>query len=130
MPARIEGLPRWRNSLYIQEAGHRVGVRPSALRFWEEQELLQPRRDPESQYRLYDEAQLRKLQIIVLLRKADYDFKEIRTVLLQMEHGNIEQALVAAPKRLRELNDVSRSRMIATAMLWSYIESDISEKQL
>jgi DNA-binding transcriptional MerR regulator len=45
--------------LRVGEAAKQVGVRVSALRFWEQQGLLYPERDKSSRYRLYDEQQMR-----------------------------------------------------------------------
>lgn len=106
--------------LRIGEVAHRVGVRVSAVRFWEDQGLLQPTRDSESKYRLYDATQVRRLQIVVLLRKAGYDFAAIHTVLAQLETGTPEEAVSAAEKRLQELAENSRRCVEATAALWEY----------
>ena len=106
--------------LHIREAAQMAGVRVSALRFWEEQGLLQPVRDKSSGYRLYDAHQIRKLQVIVLLRKANYDFPAINAVLDELSSGTIEQAFSAAEQRLQNLLNVSCRCVEATAFLWSY----------
>ncbi|MEO7909305.1 MAG: MerR family transcriptional regulator, partial [Roseiflexaceae bacterium] len=56
----------------VGAAARLVGVRVSALRFWEQQGLLQPIRENGSKYRLYDQQQLRRLRIVALLRQANY----------------------------------------------------------
>jgi DNA-binding transcriptional MerR regulator len=116
-----------RTSFHIKEAAQSAGVRPSALRFWEEQGLLQPARDRESGYRLYDAEQVRNIQIIALLRKASYDTDVIRTVLNQLATGTAEQALIAAENRLKELTEISRRCVVATAILWHYIEKNFPQ---
>jgi len=65
--------PRWRRALYVGEAARHVGMPVSTVRFWEKQELLRLRRDPESHYRLYDAEHVRALQVIALLREGGYD---------------------------------------------------------
>jgi len=74
----------------------------------------------ESKYRLYDDDQVRKLQIVVLLRKSGYDFAAIRTVLKQLTMGTPEQVLAVAQHRLEELAEGSRRAVEATATLWQY----------
>src|SRR5213082_2962682 len=46
----------------VGEAARQVGVRVSALHFWEQQGLLHPIRERSSHYRLYDEQQMQRLR--------------------------------------------------------------------
>ncbi len=110
-----------KHGLYVHEAAKIFGLRVSALRYWEEQALLQPKRDAANHYRIYDAEQLRRLQFIVLLRKAKYSIETIRYVLDQLATDSPEQALKAAENRLQELTDLSYHCMQATAELWKYI---------
>lgn len=102
-------------------AARRVGVRVSAVRFWEQQGLLAPLRDQTNGYRLFDAAQMRRLQIVAMLRKADYAFDAIHVVLDQLAAGSAEQALAAAEKRLKELAIRSEHCVAAMALLWTYV---------
>ena len=54
----------------VGEAAKQVGVHVSALHFWEQQGLLHPVRDQSSHYRIYDEYQMHRLRVVVLLREA------------------------------------------------------------
>lgn len=112
-------------AIYIREVAQRVGVRVSAIRFWESQGLIQPRREKSNRYRLYDEQQVRTLQVIALLRKANYGFEAIRAVLEQLASGTPEQAVLAAENRIKELEVGSRKCMEATARVWEYISSQL-----
>lgn len=107
--------------LRIGEAARAVGVRASALRFWEQQDLLQPERDSRSGYRLYDRRQVRRLEVVVLLRGMNYDFDAIRSVLDELAVGRPEPTLKAVEKRRNEISASSRACTKATAGLWSYI---------
>jgi DNA-binding transcriptional MerR regulator len=49
--------------LRVGEAARQVGVRVSALHFWEQHGLLHSVRDQSSRYRLYDEQQMRRLRV-------------------------------------------------------------------
>ncbi|MBE3561725.1 MAG: MerR family transcriptional regulator [Ktedonobacteraceae bacterium] len=76
--------PRLTQPLRVGQAAKQVGVRVSALRFWEQQGLLHPTRDQFSRYRLYDEQQMRRLRVVVLLREAGYGFDVIHTTLEEL----------------------------------------------
>jgi len=54
----------------IGEAARQVGVSPSALRLWERQGLVRPRRS-RGRYRLYTEADLEQLRNIRRMRRVD-----------------------------------------------------------
>ena len=109
--------------LSIRQAAQRVNVQVSALRFWEERGLLHPVRNPNNGYRLYDEEQMRALEVVALLRKTSYGFEAIQRVLEQLVTGTPEEALLAAENRLKELSEESRRCFEATALLYNYINS-------
>lgn len=120
IPRTRAGEPR---KLQVGEAAAQVGVRVSALRFWEEQGLLQPERDPANGYRLYNPDEVCKLQVVALLRKAGYGFAAIETVLAELAAGRLDQALHAVERRLQEIAEASRRCWHATAALWVYVET-------
>src|SRR5258708_14647558 len=101
-PAPVQSA-RPPQSLRVGEAARQVGVRVSALHFWEQQGLLHPLRDRSSHYRLYDEQQMRRLRVVVLLREAGYNFPVIRSVLDEMAAGRPEKAIVAGEEKGQEL---------------------------
>ncbi|MFO7169366.1 MAG: MerR family DNA-binding transcriptional regulator [Chloroflexota bacterium] len=101
-------------------AARLVGVRVSALRFWEQQGLLQPARERSSRYRLYDERQLRRLRIVALLRQAHYRFDAIRMALEELEAGQPQRAIEAAERRRGELAKASWRCLEAMAAFHAY----------
>jgi DNA-binding transcriptional MerR regulator len=105
----------------VGEAARLAGVRPSAVRFWEQEGLLHPRRDARSGYRLYDRDDVERLRIIIVLRDAGYRFDDMRLVLAELGGGNPAAALVRAQRRADELERVSLACMEATAALWGYL---------
>jgi DNA-binding transcriptional MerR regulator len=121
LPKPARNMPVHKSDLYVNEVAKLVGVRVSAVRYWEERGLLQPKRATNNTYRVYDAEQFRKLQFIVLLRKANYDIKAIQHILGQLGTGSPEQALLAAEKRLKDLTEASYQCMQATTELWTYI---------
>src|SRR5579859_6185822 len=105
----------------VGEAAKQVGVRVSALHFWEQQGLLHPVREQDSRYRLYDEHQMRCLRVVVLLREAGYDFKVIRSVLDDLAAGRAEKAIAAVEKRREELTRTSWSCVEALVSFQHYV---------
>jgi DNA-binding transcriptional MerR regulator len=82
---------------------------------------LQPERDKRSRYRLYDEQQMRRLRVVVLLRDAGYDFSAIRTTLDELAAGRPEKAIAAVEKRHGELARTSWDCLVAMSAFQRYI---------
>jgi DNA-binding transcriptional MerR regulator len=112
---------RYSQRLRVGEAAEQVGARVSALHFWEQQGLLQPVRDKRSRYRLYDEQQMRRLRVVVLLRDAGYDFNAIRTALDDLAAGRPEKAIAAVEKRRADLARTSWACLVAMSAFQGYI---------
>ena len=128
LSAQTASLPDTRRpqALRVGEAAKQVGVRVSALHFWEQQELLHPVREKSSHYRLYDEVQMRRLRVVVLLREAGYDFHTIHATLDELSAGQPEKAITAVEKRHGELARTSWSCLVAMSAFQSYV-SDFYE---
>ena len=70
----------------ISQVSKITGLTKKALRYYDEQDILKPSfRDEENQYRFYDENDLRKAQLINLLRTFDFSISEIRDTLNMAE---------------------------------------------
>ena len=65
----------------INEVEAAVGVTKKNIRFYEEEGLISPRREPGNGYRSYSEADVERLRRIKLLRKLDVPLAEIRQML-------------------------------------------------
>ena len=107
--------------LRVGDAAHQVGVRVSALHFWEQQDLLHPARDQSSHYRLYDERQMRRLRIVVLLREAGYGFGAIQTTLDELAAGQPEKAIAAVEQRRAEIARTSWACLGALSAFQGYV---------
>ncbi|MBM7844588.1 MerR family transcriptional regulator [Herpetosiphon giganteus] len=114
---------RQQQRLLVGEAAKAVGVPISALRFWEQQGLLQPIRQQSNKYRYYDERQLRRLRIIVLLRQANADFGSIRTTLATLDQQQPQRAVAAIEHRRAALAQQSWECLQANTSLVSYIKT-------
>ena len=123
LAAQPEALHRSQHSppVRVGEAARQVGVRVSAVHFWEHQGLLHPRREPQSRYRLYDEHQMRRLRVVALLRDAGYPFNIIQAVLDEVAAGRPEHAIAAVEKRREELTKSSWSCIEALTFFHRYV---------
>lgn len=121
LPNTLGGTVRRPTRLRVGEAATQVGVRVSAIHFWETQGLLQPGREPENRYRLYDEKQMRRLRVVVLLRGAGYDFDAIRLALEELEAGKAEKAMAAVEQRHGEVALASWRCLGALTAFYGYI---------
>ena len=65
----------------INQAEQLTGVSKRNIRFYEKEGLLTPERNPKNGYRSYDEADIRRIQLIKMLRMVDMPLEEIKQVL-------------------------------------------------
>ena len=66
----------------INQVSKLTGLTKKALRYYEEQGILFPSlRDKENGYRMYDECDLKKAQLINLMRQYDFSISEIKDTL-------------------------------------------------
>jgi len=114
---------RWTERLTIGDAAKMVGVRPSTLRFWERERLIGPARDRRSGYRQFNGRDMKRLEVVLLLRRANYRFDAIRSVLDELSLGKLESSLRAVDQRRREIAAASRACAEATAALWDYLRN-------
>ncbi len=122
----LETHPHRTGGIRVGAAASLLGIRISTLRFWEQQRLLQPGREKGSNYRIYDDQQLRRLRIVALLRQANYDFPAIRTTLDELEAGQPQRAVAAVEQRRNELTSTGWRCLQAMAALHAYINEFLS----
>lgn len=91
-----DGHPAPRADLRIGDAAAHLGVRPSALRVWEDAELLTPAREPGTGYRTYTPTDVRDARMIKMLRQGRYPLPQIRAVLDGLRRTGSSDALRAA----------------------------------
>lgn len=94
--AAVSYLERWAQAptvdataqrLPISKAAKRLGVTTDTLRSWERNGLLRVPRDPQSGYRSYGPAEIRRLRVIRILRQAGYSPMAILRMLLSLDRG-------------------------------------------
>lgn len=65
----------------IKQASQASGISSRNIRYYEQAGLLHPDRDPQNDYRIYSEKDIRSLKLIRVLRMLDMPVEEIRAVL-------------------------------------------------
>ncbi|WP_236794600.1 MerR family transcriptional regulator [Amycolatopsis sp. GM8] len=114
---------RPRQPLRIGEVADVVGVRAPVLRLWEQRGLLAPDREDGTGYRLYGQDELRKAEVIALLRRGNHPFPVVRAVLAELgPQGRPDRVRAELAKREQELNERSLRRLRASAALSAYLE--------
>jgi MerR family Zn(II)-responsive transcriptional regulator of zntA len=99
--------------LTVGQLARRVGLRPSALRYYEEQGLLPPTDHSPSGYRLYDAAAEETLRFILRAQRLGFTLADIRTLLAARQSGGGDAALVA----LAEARYVALERQLTPLLI-------------
>ena len=73
--------------LHIREAAELLGVTRDMLRNWERDGLVKVPRDPGNGYRTYGAAEIGRLRVIRMLRRAGYSTMAILRMLLRFDQG-------------------------------------------
>ena len=84
----------------IYQVEELVGITKKNIRFYEEQGLLNPKRNPENDYREYSLADVKILEKIKLLRKLSVPIEEIR--LLQKNKLSFAQSMTQQIERIEK----------------------------
>lgn len=99
-------------SYSIQQFAKRTGVTPRTLRFYEQKGLLTSSQRRKNGYRVYTDADSRRLQQVLFFRELDFPLEEIKR-LLDRPHLNACDVL-AYQKELLVLKKKRLSRLIRT----------------
>ncbi|MCY1150959.1 MAG: MerR family transcriptional regulator [Sphaerochaetaceae bacterium] len=67
--------------MQIKEVAKLVNISVRTLHYYDEIDLLNPKKINSSGYRIYDEDSLKKLQQIMFLKELDFSLKEIKAIL-------------------------------------------------
>ncbi|WP_053228337.1 MerR family transcriptional regulator [Spirochaeta cellobiosiphila] len=62
-----------------QEFSLIIGISPEALRFYEKEGLLKPKRNPSNGYRVYDEGDHLRIDMILRFKRFGFTLNEIKT---------------------------------------------------
>jgi DNA-binding transcriptional MerR regulator len=120
--------PPPRADLRIGEAAAHLGVRPSALRVWEDAGLLTPSRERGTGYRTYTPADVRDARMIKMLRQGRYPLPQIRSVLDGLRRTGSSDALRAAiADRRTQLTQRATAMLAGSSHLHHYLYEEGTE---
>ena len=107
----------------IQDFSERTGISKSALRYYEQKNLLLPRKRGENGYRIYSGDQIETVKLISSLRLVGISIKEIQIYLLEKE-DEIRQQMINS-----WITDIKKKRNLLTIGL-HYLESNSINKEI
>lgn len=114
--------PRAGDAMSISELAAALGLRPSALRHWEQEGLLTPTRSPTGRARVYTPLDVRDARIVHQLRLAGHRVPALRELLPALRadapHEDLTDALTA---RHHSIASCSRALLRAAADLETLI---------
>jgi MerR family copper efflux transcriptional regulator len=123
--------------LTIGQLAKRVGLRPSALRYYEQEGLLQPDGRSEAGYRLYQPESEQRLRFIQRAQRLGFSLADIRALLIDWQAGDLNnQALIeTAENRYLALEQQITDRLILQHELALFLQdlhqqADIPLEQL
>lgn len=125
LDAALTLMQRQGGPLRVGQLAELLGVRTSALRFWERSGLLRPGRDRATGYRVYDRTAARDAHLVRLLREGDFPMSIIRAALEEMHSspdGRPDRVGTELGRRDRQLHRRSWSRLRADAALVDYLD--------
>ena len=93
----------------IKQTADASGVSARNIRYYEQAGLLAPERNPENDYRIYTDADVRTLKLIRVLRTLDMPVEDIRAVL----SGTLP--LTEAAERQRRQLEAEQQKLAAAA---------------
>ncbi|MFI2364283.1 TioE family transcriptional regulator [Promicromonospora sp. NPDC019610] len=97
-------------------------IRPATLRTWERAGLVRPRRDPQTGYRVYDEAAQRDARLTHQLRRGGYLLEQIAPLIRQVRAaGGLEPLEATLREWHGRLTDRGRAMLAGAAALDAYL---------
>ncbi|WP_405542522.1 TioE family transcriptional regulator [Streptomyces goshikiensis] len=107
---------------FIGPLADRLGIRPATLRAWERAELVRPRRDPRTGYRVYDEKDVRDARMAHQLRRGGYLLEQIAPLIAQVRTaGGLEPLEAALGDWHGRLSARGRAMLTGAAELEAYL---------
>ncbi|NSC20217.1 MerR family DNA-binding transcriptional regulator [Streptomyces albus subsp. chlorinus] len=109
-------------STFIGPLAKKLGIRPATLRKWERAGLVRPRRDPQTGYRVYDEADVRDARLTHQLRRGGYLLEQIAPLIAQVRAaGGLEPLEAALDDWRGRLSARARAMLTGAAELETYL---------
>jgi DNA-binding transcriptional MerR regulator len=125
MASALDQMTRQGAPLRIGQLADLLGVRTSALRFWERAGLVRPARERATGYRVFDVAAARDAHLVRLLREGNFPMTIIRAALDEMHSsrdGRPERVGAELSRRNAQLHERSLALLRADAALVAYLD--------
>lgn len=117
-------VPQERGHTFIGPLARRLGIRPATLRKWEDAGLVQPRRDPQTGYRVYDAADVRDVRLAHQLRRGGYLLEQIAPLIAQVRSAGGVAPLESTLREWRDrLSARGRAMLTGAAALDAYLDA-------
>lgn len=108
---------------FIGPLAAQLRLRPATLRTWERAGLVRPRRDPQTGYRVYDEAAVRDARLTHQLRRGGYLLEQIAPLIAQVRSAGGLAPLEAALADWHDgLSARGRAMLAGAAALQEYLD--------
>ncbi|MFG3418007.1 TioE family transcriptional regulator [Micromonospora sp. NPDC048063] len=118
----LSPVPQERGDTFVGPLAGRLGIRPATLRKWERAGLVQPRRDPQTGYRVYSAADVRDALLVHQLRRGGYLLEQIAPLIVQVRSAG---GVAPLESMLRDwharLSARSRAMLTGAAALDAYL---------
>lgn len=118
----LSPVPPERGDTFVGPLARRLGIRPATLRKWERTGLLQPRRDPQTGYRVYSAADVRDALLAHQLRRGGYLLEQIAPLIAEVRSAG---GIAPLASMLRDwharLSARSRAMLAGAAALDAYL---------
>lgn len=118
----LKPVPQGGDDTFVGPLARRLGIRPATLRTWERAGLVQPRRDPQTGYRVYSAADVRDALLAHQLRRGGYLLEQIAPVIAQVRSAG---GVAPLASMLRDwharLSARSRAMLSGAAALEDYL---------
>jgi DNA-binding transcriptional MerR regulator len=119
----LEPVPQERGEMFVGPLARRLGIRPATLRKWERAGLVQPRRDPQTGYRVYSAADVRDALLAHQLRRGGYLLEQIAPLIAQVRSAGGIAPLESMLRDWRaRLSAKSRAMLTGAAALDAYLD--------
>ncbi|WP_339265081.1 MerR family transcriptional regulator [Paenibacillus sp. FSL K6-1330] len=111
----------------IHEVSSRTGAPKSAIRYWEQSGLFTAKRDPDNDYRLYNEAHLFKIRMFQVLQSAVYSEETVnlKQSIARLDLENIEHAMKLSESIQAYLHKTIKLQMRAHYFLYRLIKDPL-----
>lgn len=95
----------------IHDITLQLGLTSRTLRHWEQKGLFTSSRDPQSDWRIYDDKAIKHIRLILLLRQLDIPIKDVKKIIDSKELSVAEKVFEMQIHKLEQENMESLGRM-------------------